>query len=178
LPIEPFEVHGFSSRGGAEAYLFGPPGSQHAIVLTTTQEEAERSVAEIEERQPMDGGLATTDCLDKYWGRIETIVSREVAGKRIFVQRGGQSSLEFHVEKRETYWIQSGLIKVGLRVGRAENHSIILKPGEGYDIFPGVMHMRIALEDSVIIEASTRDSDADSYLVEDGQKYRHVETNQ
>ena len=37
------------------------------------------------------------------------------------------------------------------------------------------MHMRMALEDTVIIEASTKDSDADSFLVEDGQTYRHIE---
>jgi len=37
------------------------------------------------------------------------------------------------------------------------------------------MHMRMAMEDTVIIEASTRDDDGDSYLVEDGQTYRHVE---
>ena len=29
--------------------------------------------------------------------------SSELAGKRILVRAGGQSSLEFHVEKRETY---------------------------------------------------------------------------
>jgi len=37
------------------------------------------------------------------------------------------------------------------------------------------MHLRIGLEDSVILEVSTRDSDSDSYLVEDGQTYRHID---
>jgi mannose-6-phosphate isomerase-like protein (cupin superfamily) len=175
LPIAPFEVHGFSSREGAELYLFGPPGSGARPVLAGSLEDAQSAVGELEQRQPPDGGEPTTNRLDKYWGTIETIVDDEVAGKRILVVKGGQSSMEFHVEKRETYWVRSGLLKVGLRVGRAENHSIVLGPGESYDIFPGVMHMRIALEDTVIIEASTRDSDADSHLVEDGQTYRHVE---
>jgi hypothetical protein len=35
--------------------------------------------------------------------------------------------------------------------------------------------MRIALEDTCIIEVSTADSDGDSHLVEDGQTYKHVE---
>ena len=35
--------------------------------------------------------------------------------------------------------------------------------------------MRMGLEDTVILEVSTRDSDADSYLVEDGQMYRHID---
>ena len=37
------------------------------------------------------------------------------------------------------------------------------------------MHMRIALEDTVIIEVSTKDSDSDSHLVEDGKKYKFKE---
>ena len=39
------------------------------------------------------------------------------------------------------------------------------------------MHMRMGLEDTVIIEVSTRDNDADSYLVEDGQTYSHIDSN-
>ncbi|HKM72869.1 MAG TPA: hypothetical protein VJX94_22860 [Stellaceae bacterium] len=175
LPLAPFEVHGFSSRTGAEIYLFGPPGSGPEAVLVETAEDAQHAVALAANNPLPEVGQATTDRLEKYWGAIETIFSGDVAGKRIFVSKGGQSSLEFHVEKRETYWIHAGLLKVGLRIGRAENHSIVLRPGESYDIRPGVMHMRIALEDTVIIEASTRDSDADSHLVEDGQTYRHIE---
>jgi hypothetical protein len=37
------------------------------------------------------------------------------------------------------------------------------------------MHMRIGLEDSILMEVSTPDSDGDSYLVEDGRVYEHVE---
>jgi mannose-6-phosphate isomerase-like protein (cupin superfamily) len=91
------------------------------------------------------------------------------------VRKGSQGSLEYHVEKRETYYIHSGLVRVGLRIGRAENRSIVMGPGESYDVRPGLMHLRIGLEDSVILEVSTRDSDSDSYLVEDGQTYRHID---
>ena len=35
--------------------------------------------------------------------------------------------------------------------------------------------MRIAEEDVVIIEVSTKDDDGDSHLVEDGQTYTHKE---
>jgi mannose-6-phosphate isomerase-like protein (cupin superfamily) len=111
----------------------------------------------------------------KYWGRIETILSEDVAAKRIFVAKGGQSSLEYHVEKSESYYIHSGLLRVGLRIGRAENRSIVMKAGQSYDVHPGVMHMRMGLEDTVIVEVSTRDNDSDSYLVEDGQTYRHID---
>jgi mannose-6-phosphate isomerase-like protein (cupin superfamily) len=173
LAIRPFEPHAFASRTGAMVYLFGPSGGGIDAIPVETLATAGRAMAM--DRDLPAAGEPTIDRLEKYWGRIETVTSGDVAGKRIFVRKDGQSSLEFHLEKRETYWIHSGLLKVGLRLGRAENRSIVLRPGDGYDIRPGVMHMRIALEDTVIIEVSTRDSDADSHLVEDGQTYRHIE---
>ena len=118
----------------------------------------------------------TFGILDKYWGKIENIESNDnFAAKRIFMNKDGQSSLEYHVSKKEGYIIQSGKLKVGTRVGRAENKSIILEEGDVFVIPQGVMHMRIGMEDTVLIEISTKDDDADSHLVEDGQKYVHKE---
>ena len=68
-----------------------------------------------------------------------------------------------------------GLLKVGLRVGRAKNKSVILQKGDVFHIKPGLMHMRMALEDTVIIEASTKDDDGDSHLVEDGHTYKFID---
>ncbi len=116
------------------------------------------------------------DILDKYWGKIESIESNDnFAAKRIFMNADGQSSLEYHCHKKEGYIIQSGKLKVGTRVGRAENKSIILEAGDVVVIPQGVMHMRIGMEDTIIIEISTKDDDADSHLVEDGHKYVHKE---
>jgi len=112
----------------------------------------------------------TSDVRDKYWGKIETIVSREFSGKRIFMKAGTLSSLEYHVHKKESYYLQQGKLRVGVRVGRAENRAVILNPGDAFIMPPGLMHMRIAEEDCVIIEASTKDEDSDSHIVEDGQK--------
>ncbi len=118
----------------------------------------------------------TFDVRNKYWGKIETILNNETySGKRIFMRQGKQSSLEYHVNKKEAYYLQEGRLKVGLRVGRAENKSVILNPGDSFVMYPGTMHMRIALEDSVIFEISTHDDDKDSRIVEDGKKYVHKE---
>jgi len=118
----------------------------------------------------------TFDIREKYWGKIESITSgKNYAGKKIFMNAGTQSSLEYHVKKKEGYILQSGKLKVGLRVGRAENRSVILNPGDTYVIKPGTMHMRISLEPSTIIEISTADDDKDSNLVEDGKTYVHKE---
>ena len=112
----------------------------------------------------------------KYWGNMITIFEGEnYSVKRIFMNAGTQSSLEFHVKKKESYYIESGKLKVGLRVGRAKNTSIELNPGDVFHINPGLMHMRIAVTDVVIIEASTKDDDGDSHIVEDGRTYVHME---
>jgi len=176
IELPPFLVHGLASAAGATVYLFGR-GADDGLksVLVETQASAEQAFAQLDVAKLPIGGRETTDRREKYWGLIETIQDGDTAGKRIFLNKGGQSSLEFHVHKHETYFIESGLLKIGLRVGRAENYSLLLRAGESYDIHPGLMHMRMAMEDTVIIEASTRDDDGDSYLVEDGQTYRHVE---
>ena len=66
---------------------------------------------------------------------------------------------------------------MGLRIGRGKNTSVTLNEGDIFHIQPGLMHMRIALLDTVIIEASTADDDADSHIVEDGKTYKFVEHN-
>ena len=57
-----------------------------------------------------------------------------------------------------------------LRAGRAEDRYFELELGTASFTPPGLMHQRGGLEDTVIIEISTRDEDSDSFLVEDGQK--------
>lgn len=171
-----FAVHALASETGASVYLFCA-GSDEPLVAHLAEEETKaRGILEqLRGSIPANAGEPTTDIRAKYWGKIETILNEDVAAKRIFIRKGGQSSLEYHVEKTESYYIHSGLLRLGLRIGRAENHSVIMRAGESYCVRPGVMHMRMALEDTVILESSTRDSDSDSYLVEDGQTYQHID---
>ncbi len=116
------------------------------------------------------------DKREKYWGKIESIISeKSFAGKKMFMHSETQSSLEYHVHKKECYFLQEGKLKVGLRVGRAENKSVTLLPGDVFIMYPGLMHMRICMENCIIVEISTKDEDSDSHLVEDGQTYRHRE---
>ena len=121
--------------------------------------------------------LKSGDKLEKYWGHIKTIfLSDDFTLKTVFMKANTQSSMEYHVKKDEYYYIVSGKLKVGLRIGRAKNTSIILKEGDVFHIKPGLMHMRIALEDTTIIEWSNKDDDSDSNIVEDGKTYIHKET--
>ena len=109
---------------------------------------------------------------DKYWGYITTVfTSEDFALKEVFMKAGTQSSMEYHVRKDEYYYIQSGKLKVGMRIGRAQNKSLVLEKGDVFHIPPGLMHMRMALEDTVVIEWSNKDDDEDSNIVEDGMTY-------
>lgn len=119
--------------------------------------------------------VETPKLIQKYWGSIETLVNKDYCGKRIIMKKGAQSSLEVHCKKHETYFVYSGKVKIGVRVGRAENKSILLKQGDIFHIPPGLMHMRIAVEDCVIIEISTQDDNSDSHIIEDGKTYIHEE---
>lgn len=115
----------------------------------------------------------TTDVRDKYWGTIETIVSRAgYAAKRMLVKKGCAASLEFHCRKLESYFIHSGKLLLRLRAGRGEDRFFEMKAGESALIPPGLMHQRGGIEDAVIIEISTKDEDSDSFLVEDGAKHK------
>ncbi len=113
---------------------------------------------------------------DKYWGWIQTITaSDDFTLKRVFMKSGTQSSMEYHIKKDEYYFIEKGKLKLGLRTGRAKNTSIILNEGDTYHIPPGLMHMRMAIEDTIIIEWSNKDDDLDSNIVEDGKTYTFKE---
>lgn len=116
--------------------------------------------------------------LEKYWGSITSICANDnFTLKKIVMKPHTQSSMEYHVHKHEYYYILSGTLKVGLRIGRAQNKSIILNQNDWLEIKPGLMHMRIneSNKDVVIIEWSNKDDDSDSHLVEDGKKYIHVD---
>jgi mannose-6-phosphate isomerase-like protein (cupin superfamily) len=114
--------------------------------------------------------------VDKYWGDMKTLFENDqYTVKRIFMRKGTQSSMEYHIKKDESYYIESGQLKIGTRIGRAKNTSLILNEGDVFHIPVGFMHMRIALEDTIIIEFSTLDDDTDSHIVEDGKIYKHVE---
>jgi mannose-6-phosphate isomerase-like protein (cupin superfamily) len=127
-------------------------------------------------RQYVDDPIKTNLPLQKYWGSIQTIFQNSsLVLKMISMNKNTQSSLEYHVSKDEYYYLIKGKLKIGMRIGRAQNISKILNEGELFYIPRGLMHMRIALEDCTILEWSNVDNDEDSNIVEDGATYKHME---
>ena len=118
-----------------------------------------------------DGAFFKSETFDRRYkdyaeNLIETIVNRQFTGKKIFFKKGNSSSLHFHCQKTETYFIHSGKLFLRLKAGQGEDRFFVVEPGQAVQITPGLMHQAGGLEDTVIIEISTRDEDADSFLVE------------
>ena len=166
--ITPGMVHGLTGLTDCTAYFFSNSFEQEDVYYISVDHE----------EFPVTNKLTpgnTSDFRKKYWGSIETIISKEYCGKKIIMDKHTQNSLEVHCHKQETYFVHSGEVNIGIRIGRSENKLITLKKGDVFNIFPGLMHMKIAPVNCVIIEISTKDDDSDSHLVEDGEVYIHKE---
>lgn len=111
-----------------------------------------------------------------YWGEellLEALDDGAV-WKRIDMRANTQSSLEYHVTKQEIYFLVSGNLDIGIRIGRAQNHIIHMTQGQSFVIPAGLMHMRIARSDLVLVEWALHDNPKDTHIVEDGSFYKHV----
>ena len=177
--IKPGLTHALCGLENSYAYMFSGQYNDDCRNVKKEEEVANLTldINKVQISEPDDEFRVekSFDYRDKYWGSIQSLVNGAYAGKRIFLKAGAQNSLEFHCQKTETYFIHSGKLKVGLRLGRGENKSVIIEAGDVFEIPPGLMHMKIGIEDSVVIEISTHDDDRDSHIVEDGKIYKHKE---
>jgi mannose-6-phosphate isomerase len=76
-------------------------------------------------------------------------------GKALHVNAGHALSLQYHEQKEETVAVQSGRLLFEVGDPDAPLESFELLPGEAVHLRPGTRHRMTALEDSVILEAST-----------------------
>ena len=95
--------------------------------------------------------------VDKPWGHEEVFafVEGKFCGKAIHVMQGHSLSLQYHELKEETISVQSGRLRV--EVGRHEDdlEEFELGPGESIHLRPLTRHRVTALDDTVMLEAST-----------------------
>jgi mannose-6-phosphate isomerase-like protein (cupin superfamily) len=99
--------------------------------------------------------------VEKPWGHEEhfALVDGRYCGKVLHVTQGHALSLQFHEYKEETMAVQSG--RLLFEVGHADTplESFELLPGESVHLRPGTRHRITALEDTVVLEASTTELD-------------------
>jgi mannose-6-phosphate isomerase len=95
--------------------------------------------------------------VDKPWGyELIWSLTEQYCGKILFVRAGQSLSLQFHREKDESWYVQSGRaeLEVGA-VGEAVLHREVLQAGGALRFRPGTVHRVKAIEDTTILEVST-----------------------
>ena len=106
----------------------------------------------------------------KGWGYEQIIVNRhDYCGKILHFNANAKFSLHFHMEKTETWYVQSGSFMLTLiDTANADKKNYALGPGHVITISPGVPHQLTCLEEGDVYEFSTHHEDCDSYRVEKG----------
>jgi mannose-6-phosphate isomerase len=94
--------------------------------------------------------------VEKPWGYELVWASTELyAGKVLFVRAGELLSLQYHREKDETIYVHEGRLEFELGDRDGEVVSEVVGPGAAFRLRPGTVHRMRALEDSLLLEAST-----------------------
>jgi mannose-6-phosphate isomerase len=95
--------------------------------------------------------------VQKPWGyELIWALTDVYCGKVLFVQAGASLSLQFHKEKDESWYVQSGRAKLELGdVGQGVLDEEVIGPGAAFHYVPGTIHRVTAIEDTTILEVST-----------------------
>lgn len=112
--------------------------------------------------------------IKKGWGQ-EVIFhnDEDYCGKILEFKKGGEFSMHYHMEKRETWFLLKGdMILKYIDPTTADEKEQHFKKNQIIIINRGFPHKLLALEDSMIIEVSTPDNPEDSYRVQKGDSQK------
>ncbi len=95
--------------------------------------------------------------VEKPWGyELIWALTGAYCGKLLFVKAGHSLSLQFHREKDESWFVQSGRAKLELgEVGETILKEEVIAAGAAFHYAPGTVHRVTAIEDTTILEVST-----------------------
>ena len=95
--------------------------------------------------------------VEKPWGyELIWALTDDYCGKLLFVRAGHSLSLQFHREKDEAWYVQSGRAKLELgRAGDGVLSEEVVATGTCFHFPAGTVHRVTALEDTMIVEVST-----------------------
>jgi len=95
--------------------------------------------------------------VEKPWGwELIWADADAYVGKILFIRAGHSLSLQFHREKDESWYVQSGRAELELgNVGAAVLNKEVIAAGACFRYRPGTVHRVTALEDTTILEVST-----------------------
>ena len=110
--------------------------------------------------------------VSKGWGYEKWVVNKQqYCGKLLFFFKGKKCSWHYHKIKDETFYIQSGKIKLFWSNNDEDINNaneVILSKGDVWHVAVGQIHQMLALEDTELFEFSTEHFDSDSYRVTKG----------
>jgi mannose-6-phosphate isomerase-like protein (cupin superfamily) len=95
--------------------------------------------------------------VEKPWGwELIWAVAESYVGKVLFIRAGHALSLQYHNEKDESWYVQSGRAKLELgETGQTVLDEEVIAAGACFRYRPGTVHRVTAIEDTTIIEVST-----------------------
>jgi mannose-6-phosphate isomerase-like protein (cupin superfamily) len=95
--------------------------------------------------------------VEKPWGwELIWAHADDYVGKILFVKAGESLSLQFHNEKDESWYVQSGRARLELgAVGDTILKEGVIVTGDSFHFVPGTVHRVTAFEDTTILEVST-----------------------
>ena len=99
----------------------------------------------------------TVDMGPRNWGQ-ELLLCKSPGKytlKLLKITKGSKGGLQFHRLKDEAGYLVSGRLLVRYDKGDGNLTEKILEPGEHFRFPPGLVHQEEAIEDCVIVEAST-----------------------
>ncbi len=105
----------------------------------------------------LDRWAAEVRRVEKPWGHeLIWAATDAYCGKVLFVRAGHSLSLQFHRQKEESWFVQSGRAKLELGdAGASVLHEEVIAAGAAFHYTPGTVHRVTALEDTTILEVST-----------------------
>lgn len=98
--------------------------------------------------------------VEKPWGyEIIYALTDHYCGKVLFIRKDEQLSLQFHREKDEVIYVQSGRIEMEIGDPGGPLDIEVVGSGHAFHIQPGTVHRWRALEDTTVLEVSTPEID-------------------
>lgn len=95
--------------------------------------------------------------VEKPWGwELIWADADAYVGKILFVRAGQSLSLQYHLEKDESWYVESGRARLELgHTGEAMLNESVIGRGDAFRFRAGTVHRVTALEDTTILEVST-----------------------
>lgn len=95
--------------------------------------------------------------VEKPWGwELIWALTDDYCGKLLFVRAGESLSLQFHREKDESWYVESGRARIEMAApGETVPQTEVVGAGAAFRIRPGTVHRVTAVEDTMILEVST-----------------------